>query len=163
MNWYAVQTQPRREAVAESTLRRLGIETLLPMLKRQKLIRRKRQECVSPLFPGYLFARFHVATHYRAVNAGRGVQKVVAFGATPTVVDESIISSITQRLEGGYIVLRPVTPVPGQLVHIHEGPFQGLEAVFERALSDQQRAVLLLRAISYQARVVVDLDSVVNG
>jgi transcriptional antiterminator RfaH len=163
MNWYAVHTKPRQESLAEFTLQRLGVETLCPKLKQQKIIRRKRVETINPLFPGYLFARFQVETHYRAVNAGRGVQRVVALGTTPTVVDKAIITSIQQRVEDGYITLRPAPLSPGQRVRIHEGPFQGLEAVFEKALSDHQRAVLLLQALSYHARVVVDLANVVNG
>jgi transcriptional antiterminator RfaH len=163
MNWYAVQTKPRQEEVARLTLQRLGVETFFPKLKQQRLIRRKRQETISPLFPGYLFVRFQVETHYRAVNAGRGIVRVVSFGTTPTVVDESIITSIQQRLENGYVVIHRAPLSPGQIVRIQDGPFQGLEAVFEKAMSDQQRAVLLLRALSYQARVVVDLECVVNG
>jgi transcriptional antiterminator RfaH len=163
MNWYAVHTKPRQESLAEFMLQRLGVETLCPKLKQQKLIRRKRVETIKPLFPGYLFARFQLETHFRAVNAGRGVQRVVTVGTTPTVVDETIISSILQRLEDGYVTLRPAPLLPGQRVRIQEGPFQGFEAVFEKTLSDHQRAVLLLQALSYHARVVVDLANVVNG
>ena len=163
MNWYAVQTKPRQEEVARLTLQRLGVETFSPKLKQQKIIRRKRQETISPLFPGYLFARFQVMTQYRAINTGRGVLRVVSFGATPTIVDDMIIFSIQQRFENGYIVIHQAPLTPGQIVRIHDGPFQGLDAVFEKVMSDQQRAVLLLQALSFQARVVVDLECVANG
>jgi len=52
--------------------------------------------------------------------------------------------------------------MPGQVVRIQEGPLRGVEAVFERHIPEYQRAVLLLRAISYQAKVVVDLEDIVN-
>jgi len=51
---------------------------------------------------------------------------------------------------------------PGQVVRIQEGPLHGLEAIFEREMPGYQRAVLLLRALSYQARVVVDMAHIVN-
>jgi len=51
---------------------------------------------------------------------------------------------------------------PGQAVRIQEGPLHGLEAIFEREMPSYQRAVLLLRALSYQARVVVDIADIVN-
>jgi transcriptional antiterminator RfaH len=51
---------------------------------------------------------------------------------------------------------------PGQNVRITEGPLQGFEAIFERDMSDQERVVLLVRALSYQARVIVDAQYVVN-
>jgi transcription antitermination factor NusG len=50
----------------------------------------------------------------------------------------------------------------GQTVRVQSGPLKGLEAIFEREMGDRQRAVLLLKTLSYQARVVVDLDQVVN-
>jgi transcription antitermination factor NusG len=52
--------------------------------------------------------------------------------------------------------------VPGDVVQIQEGPFKGLEAVFEREMGDSQRAVLLLQALSYQASLVVNLQQVVH-
>jgi len=163
MNWYAIHTKPRQEKLAELTLQQLGVEAFFPELKRQKVMRRKRQLTISPLFPGYLFARFNMEARYRAVNSGRGIRKVVTLGTVPAVVDERIIESIKLRLEDGYVTLRSTPFVSGQIVHIQDGPFQGLDAVFEKELSDHQRAVLLLQALFYQARVVVDLGSVVNG
>jgi len=163
VEWYVVHTKPRQEELAEQTLQRLGVETFFPKLKRRKMIRRNKQITTGPLFPGYLFARFDVSTQYRAVNSGRGVRRVVALGTSPTVVDETLIESIKQRLEDGYVMLQPTPFVSGQIVRIQDGPFQGLDAVFEKQLSDHQRAVLLFRALSFQARVVVDLGSVVNG
>lgn len=51
---------------------------------------------------------------------------------------------------------------PGDRVLVGFGPLEGLEAVFEREIGDQQRVVLLFRTLSFQARVVVDLAQVVN-
>jgi len=45
-------------------------------------------------------------------------------------------------------------------VTIQEGPFNGIEAVFEREMDDQQRVVLLLRTLAYQARVVMPMSHV---
>lgn len=163
INWYAIHTKPRQEKLAELTLQHLGVETFFPELRRQQVIRRTRQITISPLFPGYLFARFNMETRYRAVNAGRGIRKVVSAGTIPAVVDERIIESIKLRLNDGYVTLRPTQFVAGQTVRIQDGPFQGLDAVFEKEFSDHQRAMLLLQALSYQARVVVDLGCVVNG
>jgi len=51
---------------------------------------------------------------------------------------------------------------PGQKVRIQDGPLQGLEAIFEREMSDRQRVVLLLQSVAYQARVVVHVDQIAN-
>lgn len=160
MNWHAVSTKPRQEDLVELNLQRLGVETFCPQLKQNKVIRRKRQTVIGPLFPGYLFARFNLDTHYRAVNYARGVRRLVAFGPTPVVVDDEIIEAIRSRLSDGCVTVPLCSFTPGQTVRIQEGPFEGFEAVFEREMSDQQRVVLLLRALSYQARVVVDRECI---
>ena len=162
MDWFAVETKPNFESFAQLSLERLQVETFNPKIKQEKLIRRVRKTVIGPLFPGYLFARFDLDIHFRGVNYAQGVRRVVAFGTTPVVVEEPIIESIRSRLSEGCITLKKTTFTPGQVVRIQEGPLQGLEAVFEKEMSGQQRAVLLLRTISYNARVVVDLDRVVS-
>ena len=160
MNWYAVNTQPRREEVAELNLRRLGVETFFPRIREERVIRRRREVVTGPLFPGYLFARFDLATSFRAVNYARGVKQVVSFGAVPAPVDEEVLDAIKARLEDGFVRLSPPALRPGQAVRIEEGPLRGLDAVFERELTGRQRVVLLLRALAYDARVVVAAEQI---
>ena len=66
------------------------------------------------------------------------------------------------RLCNGYVSQAPRLLAPGQVVKIQDGPLSGFEAVFEREMPDRQRVVLLLRALAYQARVVVPFEQVVN-
>jgi len=162
IHWYAVSSKPHQERLAQLNLERLGIPTFCPEVKESKVIRRKKQIRISPLFPGYLFARFRVTDQYRAVVYARGVRGVVSFGPTPSVVDEEMIQAIKDRLCNGYVTVPEAAFTPGQVVRIQEGPLRGMEAVFERQIPGHQRAVLLLRAISYQAKVVVDLEDIVN-
>ncbi len=162
MDWYAVNTKPRQEDIAELNLQRLGVEIFFPQLKQEKLIRRKRQSVIGPLFPGYLFARFNLDAHYRAVNYAQGVRRMVSFGAAPVAVAEEVIESIKSRVCDGYVTVQPPSFKPGQVVRIQEGPLRGLEAVFEQETSDHQRVVLLLQTLSYQARVVVPVELVVG-
>lgn len=162
MHWYAVRTKPHQESVAETNLLRQGIETFYPRLQERRLIRRKLRTVSAPLFPGYLFAKFDAAKDYRSVLYSRGVRDVVAFGPSPAIVDESMIDAIRIRLSDDNVLPPPPLFKPGQPVLIQEGPLHGLEAIFERAMPGYQRAVLLLKALSYQARVVVDLKCIVN-
>ncbi len=162
MYWYVVQTKPNQENLAQGNLQRFGVEIFNPQLRQNRVIRGRRQTVICPLFPGYLFARFNMDTHYRAVNYAQGVRKLVAFGPVPVTVDEEIIESIKSRCHDGCVTVTPSSFTPGQVVRIQEGPLRGLEAIFEQEMSDHQRAVLLLRALSYQARVVVALEHVVN-
>jgi transcriptional antiterminator RfaH len=162
MFWYAVKCKPRQERVAELHLKRAGIITFYPQIKEPKIVRRRRQIFINALFPGYLFAQFNVEHDYRLVIYSRGVHGVVSFGPTPAVVDEELIRALKDRLCNGYVTIPEAAFSPGQVVRIQEGPLRGMEAVFERQILGYQRAVLLLRAISYQAKVVVDLEDIVN-
>jgi transcriptional antiterminator RfaH len=159
--WYAVSSKPHQEALAESSLRHLSIETFSPLIQDHRLVRGKQQVRVAPLFPGYLFARFNLDHSYRAVCYARGVKRVVSFGQDPAIVDDAMIDGLRARLECG-IMLSSSHFQPGQVVRIASGALNGLEAIFEKELTGSQRAVLLLRALSFQARVVVELKQIVN-
>ncbi len=139
------------------------MEIFCPLLKQEKIIRRKRRSVISPLFPGYLFAKFDPFRQYRAVHYATGVRKVVSFGTTIARVEESLIEAIKERLfEGGIKVSKCSSFMPGQKVRIQVGPLLGMEAIFERELSVRQRVALLLQSVAYQARVVVHVDQVAN-
>ncbi len=160
MFWYAINTKPHQERYTEMSLHGIGVETFCPQLKQMKVIRRKKQVRVSPLFPGYIFARFDLNGDYRSVTYARGVRKIVSFGSAPAVVDEKLIEGIRSQIQEGYVMVPTSKFQPGQLVRMQSGPLCGIEAVFERAMPDYQRALLLLRTLAYQARVIVDLREI---
>ncbi len=160
--WYALSTKPRHEHQAASSLETLGVQTLCPRLMRRKIVRRKWRDVLSPLFPGYIFARFDPNASFRAVSYARGVRKIVSFGNTPVIVDEDIITGIKARMVEGYVMVTPTSLSPGQTVRIQSGPLEGQEAIFEREMSDHQRVVLMLNAIAARWRVIVPLDQVAN-
>ncbi|CUQ67365.1 transcription termination/antitermination protein NusG [Candidatus Nitrospira inopinata] len=160
--WYVVRTKPHQEAVAESSLLRGGIEALCPRIQERRVIRRKMQQIISPLFPGYLFARSS-PSGWRLIQYARGVSHLVSFGDGPVVVRPEVMEEIFRRLERGIVVPQPRTFAHGDVVRITEGPLQGLEAVFERELAGQQRAMLLMKMLAGQVRVVLDLSSIVNA
>ena len=162
MEWYCVHTKPGEELGADQYLRELlGLETYYPRLKLQKTIRRVRRWVINSLFPRYLFCRLNAATHQQAVRYAPHVLDLVRFGERPTVVDDSIIEEL-KRWAGDavdVVTLRP-GPQPGDTVEIVEGPFCGLQAIFQRALDDHDRVVVLLATLSFQPRVVLDRSQV---
>ena len=162
MHWYAVNTKAHQEQQAGLYLERLGVQTFCPQLKRTRIIRRRMQAVTGPLFPRYIFAKFDIETCYRKVSYASGVQKIVAFGCMPTPVDEEVIEAIHMRCANGELTVPVTSFKTGQSVRIQDGPLQGLEAVFEREMSDHQRVVLLLQTLAYQARVVVPYEQIVN-
>jgi transcriptional antiterminator RfaH len=160
--WYVVRTKPHQEDVAESSLGRGGIEVLCPRIQERRLIRRRVQQVVSPLFPGYLFAKCALSG-LRLIRYARGVRNVVAFGSGPAVMSSEVMEEILKRLQGGVVIPPTQTFAHGNVVRIQDGPLRGLEAVFERELAGQQRAMLLMKMLASQVRVVVDLNAIVNA
>lgn len=161
-SWYAVHTKPHCEASARASLDHHGVEVFLPMLREWKMFHGKYCLTASPLFPRYLFAKFDPASQLRAVTYARGVKSVVTFGNGPSLVDESIIHAIRSQLTEGGVELPQNRFSPGQVVRIQDGPLCGLEAVFEKKLDGTSRVVLLLKAISFQARVILESQLVAN-
>jgi transcriptional antiterminator RfaH len=159
--WYAVRCKCRQEHVVLSNLNRAGIVTFCPQIKESRIAKFKLQTSIGPLFPGYLFAKFDMRHDYRTVKYARGVHGVVSFGMSPAVVDEELIQAIQKRLDGGYVMVND-TFIEGQTVKIQNDLMHGMEAIFSRRIPGYQRAVLLLRAISFHAKLVVDLQDIVN-
>jgi transcriptional antiterminator RfaH len=155
-NWYAVQTKPYREDQAASNIRRLGLTVLLPKIMQEKLEYGNRRTQVKPLFPGYLFARFSPSPYFHSIRYARGVTRVLCAGETPVPLSEEVIDTIQSRVgKDGYVKIG-CTLREGEEVVINEGPLRGLIGVFERELSDGERAVVLLQAVEYQVRVFVE-------
>jgi transcriptional antiterminator RfaH len=160
--WYAVNAKTRCEAFACASLDRLGVEVFLPMLRERNAVGGKRLPTTVPLFPRYLFARFNVSSQLRAVTYARGVRNIVTIGGGPSMVDESIIQAIQNRSTNGVIEIPEDRFTPGQIVRIQDGPLCGLEAVFKKKLDGTSRAVLLLKAIYFQTRVILESRHLAN-
>jgi transcriptional antiterminator RfaH len=163
MRWYVLSTRSNREKQAEQNIRCMGVECFLPLLQEQRTIRCKVRTVIAPLFPGYLFVRINLSEHYRAVTYARGVRKIVEFGATPVEVDIAMIEAIKSRMASSELCALegPKDLSNGQLVQIKDGPLVGLEAVFMREMSGHQRAMVLLRTLALQARVVLEIKQLV--
>src|SRR3989442_4949486 len=139
MPWYTVHTKTQHERVAELHLQQLGVETFYPQLKQRKVIRRRAETRIGPLFPGYLFARFQLDTHYRAVTYARGVRTIVTIGALPATVEDEIIAGIRAKLHDGCLTVPAPSFMPGEGIRNQTKPLQELEAAFVIGISDHVR------------------------
>lgn len=155
MQWYAVYTKPRHEDIVTSSLRNAGIEVFNPQLKQKKYMKGNYREIIGPLFPCYIFVKFNPATTAWMIRYTRGVKKVVG-GELPWTVSDEIIDLIKSQENKGIIEIKPPELKHGDRVTIKDGPLQGLSGIFEREISGQERVILLLTAIEFQAKIVVD-------
>jgi transcriptional antiterminator RfaH len=155
-SWYAVQTQPHRESVAQDTLLRIGAQVFYPRYRQRVILHGYKREVVRPLFPSYLFVSFDVEREFRAVQYARGVRRVVTFGGEPAIVPGDLLASIQERMKDGYVKLNPPELRPGQRVEIVAGPFAGHTGIFQANLSGAERVAILLDTLKFNARAVID-------
>jgi transcriptional antiterminator RfaH len=156
-NWYAIHTHPCREAVAAMNIERLGLEVFLPKMKKTKSVWGVAQMVVKPLFSGYLFARFSPAKYLHLIQYARGVRRVVGNGERPLPVDDEIIMAVRSGMdEDGYLQITPRPLRRGDRVVVQDGPLQGLIGTLDQEMDDRQRVIILLEAIEYQARILIE-------
>ena len=160
MNWYCVHTRPQKEELlAEYLSSQLSLETYLPRLKVHKTIRRVRRQVICPLFPRYLFCRFDLSSHYRAVRYAKEAIDIVHFGGGPTVVQDELILDLRQWADGhaGATSGDPEFR-PGQAVEVTSGPMLGLRGIVSQSMSDRERVRVLLHLLETQMQLVIRRD-----
>lgn len=155
VRWYSVYTKPRQENTVAGSLQNAGLEIFNPRLRRKKYMNGIYRDAINPLFPCYLFVKFEPETTSHMIKYTRGVRRIVG-GDMPWPVADEVIDLIRNQGEDGVIAIKPPDLKYGDSVAINDGPLTGLKGIFENELSGQERVVLLLSAIEYQARVVVD-------
>lgn len=162
LSWYAVYTKPRQEERAESNLRAWCVETYLPRVAERNRGVSKGQPSylVKPLFPRYLFARFRANELMHKVYYTRGVHSLVKFGELPTPVDDEIIELLrSQSTPEGFVRVGEELK-PGDRVRVISGPLRNFIGIFEGTVKERERISILLTAVSFQSRVVLEREMV---
>lgn len=158
--WYVIQVKPRQEGRVLRRLSLAAIATILPFIEVPR--RRGGGKGLEPLFPGYLFVRlphiFFDPAGWSRVRWTPGVVRVLGVGDTPVAVPPDLVAAIeAQTRELGFVRL-PSPFTNGARVRLRSGPFQDLEAMFERPLSRSGRVLVLLQLLGQPTPVEVDED-----
>ncbi len=159
LRWYVIHTKGGGETTAALHLRRQGYEVYLPRVVETVRRRSRWRERMVALFPRYLFLRLNQGTQALApVRSTRGVSDIVRFGSRYATVPDELIRSLQQRADAdtGLHRLSPSFPTPGSSVRLINGPFDGIEGVFE-CTSGDDRVVVLLNLLGRSTRVHVPL------
>lgn len=147
-HWYLIHTKIRQETVALANLERQEFECFLPHIRSEKLRRSKLVVVQEPLFPRYLFIRLSQgmdAPSWAPIRSTLGVSRMVMFGQTPARVADAMLQHIRQQCESTCIQQRHFET--GETVQITEGPFLGLDAIYQ--MSDgESRVMVLLNILS---------------
>jgi len=160
IRWYAIQTKVNREKDVEKRLTDFRLEVFLPWMRTRRRIGSRFHWVLAPLFPGYVFCRLDMVTSGKAARYSPGVKDFLTFGSRLAEVGENIIEGLRQRCPGGVAEIDPVSAKPGDTVRINEGPFAGLEAVFEQKLKGSERVAVLLEILGRQTRIVLPSETI---
>jgi transcriptional antiterminator RfaH len=153
LSWYVVQTKPKKEKVAALNLERESIEVFFPKMEAVSVIYGKQRKVIKSLFPNYIFAHFDPFVSYRLVNWSCGVRRVVGFNGGPSPVSEQVIEIIKRRTDKDCVVQRALHLKAKDPIRIRTGSFKDLMGIFERWVSDEGRARVLLELLNYDATV----------
>lgn len=161
--WYVVATKPRNEERAANNLQQGRIEVLAPRLKLRKFKEGQFVYTVEPMFPGYIFVKFHPVEDFHNVKYTRGIKTIVNFGGRIVPVSADLIDFIRSRLEDGVATVQQKRFQEGERIFIKEGPFKNLSGVFEKELDGRERVAILLDGINYCARMEIDRDLITGA
>jgi transcriptional antiterminator RfaH len=156
--WYLIHTKPRQEALALTNLSRQGFECYMPMLRLQKIRQRKTSLVAEPMFPRYLFIRLDTSgsgQSWSPIRSTLGVNQLVRFGGQPAKVDGQLIDLIRSREQGSHA--QPMFSA-GDNVTVADGPFTGLEAIYQNT-DAESRSMILLNILSKPVSMRIDSAS----
>lgn len=155
LSWYLVHTKPRQEDIALANLQRQGYECYLPQMRIERIRRRKAEVTTEPMFPRYLFIRLDSsdqAKSWSPIRSTLGVSQLVHFGARAAKVDDTLVDLLRQRDRA-----LPTEAMfhSGDSVVITDGPFAGIEAIYQTADADR-RAFILLEILAKPVSMHID-------
>jgi transcriptional antiterminator RfaH len=158
--WFAICTHSKQEDRAYYNLQTGGVECFNPKIRecRRNQFTGAVTHIARPLFPRYIFARFNIESSLRKVSFARGVLKVVSFNAKPAPIDDEIIELLRSRVGSDGFLAVGETLKPGDFVRIKDGPWKALVGVVERNLQSGERVQLLLTAINFQGRLMIERE-----
>ncbi len=157
MTWYALQHKPAQGDRALTHLQNQEIVCFYPKITVEKIKAGKRTKKLEPLFPGYLFVNLEQTDPMWAkLRSTRGVLRIVGFANKPAAISDDVIQHVKQSLDS---VTEQGGIKPGQAVQLEEGPFTGINAIFQ-AYDGEARAIVLINFMQKQQQVKVPVSSI---
>jgi len=149
--WYAIRSKTHKEHVLWQQIQLRGFEVFYPRLRVTPVNPRSRR--IIPYFPGYLFVHTNLEdvgkTVFQRVPFSMGL---VSFGGEPARVPEALIHTLQQKLEDLNRDKHRQVPrfEKGERLLIKNGPFEGVQALFDSQISGKDRVKVLVDFLSGQ-------------
>lgn len=157
MTWYALQHKPAQGDRALQHLQNQDIACFYPKISVEKIKGGKRSKKLEPLFPGYLFVNLEQTDPmWSKLRSTRGVLRIVGFANKPAPISDGVIQHIKESLDS---VAEQGGIKPGQAVQLSEGPFEGINAIFQ-AYDGEERAIVLVNFMQKQQSIRVPVSAI---
>ena len=156
-DWFIINSKPKQEFDAEKHLRTLPIDVYLPLYNKKVKKNKVKVDRVTPLFSGYLFARFDIHELYQKVRYTRGVKTILGRNEFLWTIADEKIQDIKSRESNGLVVLRKREQNfrKGDRILIDDGDFEGWEGIFQEELPDRERAMILLTNVQFSSKLIL--------
>lgn len=157
MTWYALQHKPAQGDRALQHLQNQDIACFYPKISVEKIKGGKRSKKLEPLFPGYLFVNLEQTDpRWSKLRSTRGVLRIVGFANKPAPISDAVIQHVKESLDS---VAEQGGIKPGQAVQLSEGPFEGINAIFQ-AYDGEERAIVLVSFMQKQQSIRVPVSAI---
>lgn len=161
--WFVVNTKPKNEDRATGNLAEGGFEVLTPKIRLRKYRDGRFIHAIEPMFPNYIFVKFDPIDDFHLIKYTRGVKTIVHFSGKIIPLEDEVVDFIRARLQNGVAVIEKKGFKKGDKIFIKNGPFKGLNGIFEDELSAEERVAILLEGVNFYARMVIDRDLIVHA
>ena len=163
-HWYAIYCKPREDERAEFHLERQAFEVFRPKHRVRRKRRGQMTTLIESLFPRYLFIHLDdIAQNWAPIRSTRGVGGMVRWGDQVPAVPDPVIDCLRENIDEVGCVSTPQAGYKvGDKLLIQEGPFAGLEGLFQ-SRRGEDRVMVLLEIMRQPQRVVFPEASVARA
>ncbi|ALO46423.1 transcription/translation regulatory transformer protein RfaH [Pseudohongiella spirulinae] len=160
-HWYLLQCRPMQQDRAEQHLQNQDFQTFVPRHPVKRVRRGKYITVAEHLFPGYVFIQLDEHSDWRALNATRGVSRVVSFNGRPHPVPQDLIAELQRRFSEDGVPPKPLFE-PGEKVQITEGCFRHVEAIVKAVTADE-RIIVLMNIMHTQQAITLEVTQLAKA
>jgi transcription antitermination factor NusG len=153
-SWFGVYVQARHEKAVSSILQLKGLETCLPLIRKEHAWSDRTKVIEMPAFPAYVFCHFE-AERRGLVLSTPGVVSVIGAGRVPIAIPDEEMAAL-KVLERARCWAEPWPYLSvGDMVQIKRGPLEGLTGILAAC---RKKATVVVSVSLLQRSVAVELD-----
>ncbi|HTP88156.1 MAG TPA: UpxY family transcription antiterminator [Bryobacteraceae bacterium] len=140
--WYAVHTRSNFDKRVANDLAMARIESYCPTIERPSTRKDRRLDIQSPLFPGYVFARFSDGPQVRRrIVCSPGVVRILGFNGELEPIPDEEIEAVRRLLTSTHGCSAHPLIREGARVRVCRGALRGIEGVLTKVRNSLRIAV----------------------